>query len=117
MRKDLVLTRGNTKPIDFDFLDENDLPESLVGADKAAFNVKISHTSLTSVLSRDTDAGNLSINPSTSTVTATLTEVESLALPVGVFLGQIAVRYGDDDSWFYSDLFRVKIQPNVAERI
>lgn len=117
VREDLVLTKGNTVPIQLDFLDENGNPESLTLADKAQFAIKESTQSTTPVFSWDTDAGNLTIDVPNSRLTAVLTLAQSENLPVGVFLGQSVVRFGSEEDWRYSEIFQVKILPAVAERI
>lgn len=111
----LTMTKGSTKPIRLEFLDQNDGPEDLSSVDAATFVVRTHVGAVTAVLERSIQAGDLSV--SGSALVATLSSAEADALPVGAYVGEAAVRFGDGDSWFMTEPITVDVVAAVATKV
>ena len=114
---ELTVIQGSTKPFHIKIFNDNDLAEDLSTADKATFRITEYIGSAVDILLRDTGAANLVINKADSRLEVTLNITEAEGLSLGTFLGQAAVRFGSEDSWFYTDPFRVVILEPVAAKI
>tara|TARA_R110002096_G_scaffold97208_3_gene216574 strand:- start:2083 stop:2415 length:333 start_codon:yes stop_codon:yes gene_type:complete len=110
MALSLVLFVGNTKP--FDVV----IGTSLDGADRASFTMRES-TSGTIVLQRDTVTGNMTIDKPNMKVISTLTGTEADGLATGQWVAQAGVRFGDDDSWQFTELFHVQVREAVVVKV
>ena len=103
--RELEIVVGSVRPVNIYLFDERDEAEALGAATKATFTVKSDST--TTLLSRDTDAANLTIDTANSRLTATVSQVEADALTPGTYYGGVAVEFAE--GWYQSDPFTVKI--------
>lgn len=123
---ELVIVVGSTEPMRVLLLDERGKPESLATADMAVLTVKEHAASEDAILHRSTEdspdptlaihdsAGHDDPDEDPSYLEATLTGAESSDLVPGLYIGQIAVRFGDDDSWKASTEFIVRVKAPTA---
>ena len=110
MASKLELFVGNTKP--FDVV----IGSSLISSDRASLTV-LDSIGGTVVLQRDTVAGNMSIDVGNMKLTSTLTGIEADALIPGKYIGQAGVRFGNDDTWQYTQPFHVEIKASIVAKV
>lgn len=114
----LELTIGSTEPFEVPIIAADGQPADLSGADRASVTVLESIGATPAILQRDTVTGpTLSIDVAGSKLVATLSGAESDALPAGTYVGEAAVRFGDDDSWKFTERFYVRFRPAVAAKV
>lgn len=114
IEKELELVRGSAFVAELRLYDENDEPEDLSTADKARFVVCDGRD--------EAGAPVVLVNKSTLdwlTINASTIDVEFLsgdltAVSPGSYLGDLAVRFGDDDHWVHVDQFTVKVIDTLA---
>lgn len=106
----LVIVQGSSVDLAIEIFDDRDVAEDLSVADAATLAVRTSLQDTAAILERSTAAGNLSIDAAGSRLVATLTTPESAALVPGAYVGQAAIRFGDDDSWKVTDPFEVRVK-------
>lgn len=110
MAKELTLYVGNSAP--FDVIIGTDLS----GADLASITI-MTAVGGTVILQRDVTAGNLSINFTDKKLTATLSGADADALAPGKYIAQAGVRFGDVDSWKFTDYFYTEIKASVVAKV
>ncbi len=95
----LTLIQGSVEPFDVEIVDENGAARSIAGADHASFAVRRDLADSTDLLLLRKVDTNIVIDDTNMKLTCTMSQAQADALPVGVFVGQAAVRFGDDNNW------------------
>lgn len=110
MATTLTLFVGNTKP--FDIV----IGSSLDGADRASFTMK-DYIGGSTLLQRDTQAGNMTIDGTNKKLTSTITGVEADALTPGKYVAQAGVRFGSLNDWQFTDHFYVEVKAAIVAKV
>ena len=112
---DLLLTLivGSIKPFQVVLYDQDDKLEDLTGATEATLVIRESATSEDNILFRSTSDNTLDLSIEDATLEGSLTQEEADDLPIGDYIGSVAVLF--PDGWQISDPFIVRIQPKIAE--
>ena len=108
---ELTLIAGSSKSFVLNLVDENDEVEDLSSAQAATLVITDSLVNGNEVLLRKTANGNLTIGE--GKLTATITQAEADGLEPGLYIAEVAIRFGATD-WFHSDAFYVRILRSVA---
>lgn len=108
---ELTLIAGSSKSFKINLVDENNEVEDLGAAEAATLVITDSLVGGNEVLLRKTADANLSIGE--GELTATISQVEADGLEPGLYIAEVAIRFGPTD-WFHSDPFYVRILRSVA---
>ncbi len=112
---DLRLPQGGTQPFSIDLVDASGAPESLSGADRAAFTMR-EQIGGAVIFERDTNEGTLVIDVVNSRLVGSFPiESESDDLVPGSYLGQASIHFAGA-GWAFTRFFPVRVTQRVAAK-
>lgn len=113
---ELKLVIGSLTPGEIVLYGDRDQPLDLDDADMATFSVRDGLSSTTNILLFDTGVvlSNLVIDKNLGVLRFTPSAAQWTGAVPGAYIGQAAIRFGDDDNWKKTEPFVAVLRPSIA---